>query len=32
MDLRTEAAELPDKCQFIDQRLKDLGTAENNAG
>ncbi len=28
MDLKTEAAELPDKCQLIDQRIKELGTAE----
>ena len=28
MDLKTEAAELPDKCQLIDERMKELGTAE----
>ncbi|WP_122666137.1 hypothetical protein [Pseudomonas viridiflava] len=28
MDLKSEAAELPDKCQLIDQRLKELNTAE----
>jgi mevalonate kinase len=28
MDLKTEAAELPDKCQLIDQRMKELKTAE----
>ena len=32
MDLQTEAAELPDKCQLIDQRLKELGAAEKKAG
>lgn len=32
MDLKTEAAELPDKCQLIDQRLKEMGTAEKKAG
>lgn len=31
MDLKTEAAELPDKCQLIDQRLKELNTAEKKA-
>lgn len=29
MDLGTAAKDLPDKCQLIDQRLKELGTAEN---
>ena len=28
MDLGTAAADLPDKCQLIDQRLKELDTAE----
>lgn len=28
MDLGTAAKDLPDKCQLIDQRLKELGTAE----
>ncbi|WP_339547282.1 hypothetical protein [Pseudomonas sp. RA_35y_Pfl2_P32] len=28
MDLDTAAADLPDKCQLIDQRLKELDTAE----
>jgi hypothetical protein len=28
MDLKTEAAEVPDKCQLIDERIKELGTAE----
>jgi hypothetical protein len=31
MDLGTAAKDLPDKCQLIDQRLKELGTAENKA-
>jgi uncharacterized protein YlxW (UPF0749 family) len=31
MNLKTEAAELPDKCQLIDQRLKELNTAEKKA-
>ena len=31
MDLKTEAAELPDKCQLIDQRIKELDTAEKKA-
>jgi len=31
MDMKTEAAELPDKCQLIDQRIKELGTAEKKA-
>ena len=31
MDLGTAAKELPDKCQLIDQRLKELGTAEKKA-
>lgn len=28
MDLKSEAAEVPDKCQLIDQRLKELNAAE----
>jgi hypothetical protein len=28
MDLGTAAKDLPDKCQLIDQRLKELATAE----
>ena len=28
MDLKTETAEVPDKCQLIDERIKELGTAE----
>ncbi|MGH8384455.1 MAG: hypothetical protein ACRESJ_03030 [Pseudomonas sp.] len=28
MDLSTAAKDLPDKCQLIDQRLKELGAAE----
>ena len=28
MDLKTEAAKVPDKCQLIDERIKELGTAE----
>jgi hypothetical protein len=28
MELKSEAAELPDKCQLIDQRLKELNSAE----
>jgi hypothetical protein len=28
MDLGTAAKDLPDKCQLIDQRLKELGVAE----
>ena len=31
MDLGTAAADLPDKCQLIDQRLKELGAAEKKA-
>jgi len=31
MDLGTASADLPDKCQLIDQRLKELGTAEKKA-
>lgn len=31
MDLGTAAADLPDKCQLIDQRLKELDAAENKA-
>ncbi|GAB6407280.1 hypothetical protein [Pseudomonas sp. MHK4] len=31
MDLGTAAKDLPDKCQLIDQRLKELGTAEKKA-
>lgn len=32
MDLKSEAAELPDKCQLIDQRLKELNEAQKKAG
>ncbi|BCX66778.1 MULTISPECIES: hypothetical protein [Pseudomonas] len=28
MDLKTASKDLPDKCQLIDQRLKELGAAE----
>ncbi|ANJ57702.1 hypothetical protein [Pseudomonas silesiensis] len=31
MDLGTASKDLPDKCQLIDQRLKELGTAEKKA-
>ncbi|HEX8592299.1 MAG TPA: hypothetical protein VF682_03310 [Pseudomonas sp.] len=31
MDLETAAKDLPDKCQLIDQRLKELDTAEKKA-
>lgn len=31
MDLGTASADLPDKCQLIDQRLKELGAAEKKA-
>ncbi|MDN4548046.1 MULTISPECIES: hypothetical protein [unclassified Pseudomonas] len=31
MDLGTAAKDLPDKCQLIDQRLKELGAAEKKA-
>jgi alcohol dehydrogenase YqhD (iron-dependent ADH family) len=31
MDLGTAAKDLPDKCQLIDQRLKELETAEKKA-
>ncbi|MCI9876476.1 hypothetical protein [Pseudomonas atacamensis] len=31
MDLDTASADLPDKCQLIDQRLKELGSAEKKA-
>jgi UDP-N-acetylglucosamine:LPS N-acetylglucosamine transferase len=31
MDVKSSAEELPDKCQLIDQRLKELGTAEKKA-
>ncbi len=31
MDLSTASKDLPDKCQSIDQRLKELGTAEKKA-
>ena len=31
MDLGTAAADLPDKCQLIDQRLKELDAAEQKA-
>lgn len=31
MDLDTASKDLPDKCQLIDQRLKELGVAEKKA-
>ncbi|MBV4461927.1 hypothetical protein AB7M29_005424 [Pseudomonas sp. F-14 TE3623] len=31
MDLETASADLPDKCQLIDQRLKELQSAEKKA-
>ncbi|MHC8393462.1 hypothetical protein ACYZT8_07315 [Pseudomonas sp. LB3P93] len=31
MDLGTASADLPDKCQLIDQRLKELKTADKKA-
>lgn len=31
MDLETESRDGPDKCQLIDQRLKELNTAEKKA-
>lgn len=31
MDLETASAKLPDKCQLIDQRLKELDSAERKA-
>ena len=31
MDQGTASKDLPDKCQLIDQRLKELGTAEKKA-
>ncbi|EUB72228.1 hypothetical protein PMI27_004150 [Pseudomonas sp. GM41(2012)] len=31
MDLGTASKDLPDKCQLIDQRLKELGAAEKKA-
>ncbi|AUG00929.1 hypothetical protein CXQ81_10010 [Pseudomonas sp. 09C 129] len=31
MDLSTASKDLPDKCQLIDQRLKELGAAEKKA-
>ncbi|WP_085633067.1 hypothetical protein [Pseudomonas sp. R16(2017)] len=31
MELGTASADLPDKCQLIDQRLKELNTAEKKA-
>jgi hypothetical protein len=31
MDLGTAAKDLPDKCQLIDQRLKELQTADKKA-
>ncbi len=31
MDLKTKAAELPDKCQLIDQRIRELGAAQKKA-
>jgi hypothetical protein len=30
IDLGTASADLPDKCQLIDQRLKELDSAEKN--
>ena len=31
MDLSTSSKDLPDNCQLIDQRLKELATAEKKA-
>lgn len=31
MDLETASKDVPDKCQLIDQRLKELGSAEKKA-
>ncbi|CAI8765953.1 hypothetical protein [Pseudomonas chlororaphis] len=31
MELSTASKDLPDKCQLIDQRLKELGAAEKRA-
>ncbi len=31
MELETASKDLPDKCQLIDQRLKELNTAEKKA-
>jgi hypothetical protein len=31
MDLATASADLPDKCQLIDQRMKELETADKKA-
>ncbi|MFK0036683.1 hypothetical protein [Pseudomonas monteilii] len=31
MDLETASKDLPDKCQLIDQRIKELKTAEKKA-
>ncbi|WP_426119370.1 hypothetical protein [Pseudomonas sp. DSP3-2-2] len=31
MDLETASKDLPDKCQLIDQRLKEMNTAEKKA-
>lgn len=31
MDLETASNDLPDKCQLIDQRIKELKTAEQKA-
>ncbi|MGF0239225.1 hypothetical protein ACQR3P_15295 [Rhodococcus sp. IEGM1300] len=31
MDMGTASADLPDKCQLIDQRLKELDTADKKA-
>jgi hypothetical protein len=31
MDLGTASADLPDKCQLIDQRMKELKTADKKA-
>ena len=32
MELKTEAAEAPDKCQLIDERINELEAAEKKAG
>ena len=32
MDLSTASKDLPDKCQLIDQRLKELESAKNKTG
>ncbi|SUD77411.1 Uncharacterised protein [Pseudomonas putida] len=31
MDLRTASQDLPDKCQLIDQRIKELKVAQQKA-